>query len=272
LASRKASTHIVGDHLRVLIANEREDRIGRVQTVVEALGHQVIVTSTDVAAVAQLTSDARPDVALVGLGDDSEHALQLIEQIARMEEALEIIGRLLDGERLDHHGRFFRTKAAYLYTRGERRPPRAGGTRRRSAAPCSVPEQQHQGDADREHGRHDPERERHRRQLPAPASTPRFQYSHRCSSTPDLERRVAAPRHPQRPSAAFGSAPAAPPATRLARARRLVVRGADRLRLRRAALAQVDRERGHRADGEELRLPVLQAAIPEVRVEQVLDV
>jgi len=40
-----------------------------------------------------------------------------------MEEALEIIGRLLDGERLDHEGRFFRTKGAYLHTRGERRPP-----------------------------------------------------------------------------------------------------------------------------------------------------
>ncbi len=45
------------------------------------------------------------------------------EQVERMEEALEIIGRLLDGERLDHEGRFFRTKAAYLHTRGERRPP-----------------------------------------------------------------------------------------------------------------------------------------------------
>jgi coenzyme F420-dependent glucose-6-phosphate dehydrogenase len=45
------------------------------------------------------------------------------EQIERMEEALGIIGRLLDGERLDHDGRFFRTKAAYLHTRGERRPP-----------------------------------------------------------------------------------------------------------------------------------------------------
>src|SRR5215213_7596836 len=45
------------------------------------------------------------------------------EQIARMEEALGIIGALLDGERLDHDGRFFRTKAAYLHTRGERRPP-----------------------------------------------------------------------------------------------------------------------------------------------------
>ena len=45
------------------------------------------------------------------------------EQVGRLEEALEIIGRLFDGERLDHQGRFFRTKAAYLHTRGDRRPP-----------------------------------------------------------------------------------------------------------------------------------------------------
>jgi coenzyme F420-dependent glucose-6-phosphate dehydrogenase len=45
------------------------------------------------------------------------------EQVDRMEEALEIIDWLLDGERLDHEGRFFRTKAAYLHTRAERRPP-----------------------------------------------------------------------------------------------------------------------------------------------------
>jgi coenzyme F420-dependent glucose-6-phosphate dehydrogenase len=45
------------------------------------------------------------------------------EQVRRMDEALEIIGRLLDGQRVDHHGEFFRTKGAYLHTRGERRPP-----------------------------------------------------------------------------------------------------------------------------------------------------
>jgi coenzyme F420-dependent glucose-6-phosphate dehydrogenase len=45
------------------------------------------------------------------------------EQVDRMEEALEIIGRLFDGERLEHRGRFYRTKAAYLHTRAERRPP-----------------------------------------------------------------------------------------------------------------------------------------------------
>jgi len=45
------------------------------------------------------------------------------EQIDRMEEALGLIDRLLDGERVDHDGRFFRTNGAYLHTRGERRPP-----------------------------------------------------------------------------------------------------------------------------------------------------
>jgi len=45
------------------------------------------------------------------------------EQVRRMEEALEIIDRLLDGERLDYDGRFYRTRAAYLHTRGEERPP-----------------------------------------------------------------------------------------------------------------------------------------------------
>jgi coenzyme F420-dependent glucose-6-phosphate dehydrogenase len=45
------------------------------------------------------------------------------DQVRRMEEALEVMNRLLDGERLDHEGRFFRTKAAYLHTRGSERPP-----------------------------------------------------------------------------------------------------------------------------------------------------
>jgi len=45
------------------------------------------------------------------------------EQVRRMEEALEIIGALLAGRRLDHAGRFWRTKAAFLHTRGATRPP-----------------------------------------------------------------------------------------------------------------------------------------------------
>jgi coenzyme F420-dependent glucose-6-phosphate dehydrogenase len=45
------------------------------------------------------------------------------EQLARTEEALTIITRLLDGETVDFDGRFFKTKGAVLYARPERRPP-----------------------------------------------------------------------------------------------------------------------------------------------------
>src|SRR5919199_3150951 len=44
-------------------------------------------------------------------------------QIERMEEALELIHRLFDGERVTHEGRHWSTKGAYLHTRPERRPP-----------------------------------------------------------------------------------------------------------------------------------------------------
>ena len=45
------------------------------------------------------------------------------EQVDRLEEALGIIGRLFDGERVTHQGRHFRTDEAYLHTRPQRRPP-----------------------------------------------------------------------------------------------------------------------------------------------------
>jgi coenzyme F420-dependent glucose-6-phosphate dehydrogenase len=45
------------------------------------------------------------------------------EQLARTEEALTIVTRLLDGERVTFDGRFFRTKDAVLYSRPKRRPP-----------------------------------------------------------------------------------------------------------------------------------------------------
>jgi coenzyme F420-dependent glucose-6-phosphate dehydrogenase len=45
------------------------------------------------------------------------------EQVERMEEALELINRLFDGEKLDHDGTHFKTDGAVLHTRPERRPP-----------------------------------------------------------------------------------------------------------------------------------------------------
>jgi coenzyme F420-dependent glucose-6-phosphate dehydrogenase len=45
------------------------------------------------------------------------------EQLARMDEALEIIGRLLAGEVVDHDGEHFRTVGARLHSRPSRRVP-----------------------------------------------------------------------------------------------------------------------------------------------------
>jgi coenzyme F420-dependent glucose-6-phosphate dehydrogenase len=45
------------------------------------------------------------------------------EQLARTEEALTIIRRLLNGETVDFDGRFFKTKRAVLYSQPKRRVP-----------------------------------------------------------------------------------------------------------------------------------------------------
>ena len=59
------------EHLRVLIANERKDRLALVVPIVAALGHEVIAREIEVADVGTVTARERPDVALVGLGESS---------------------------------------------------------------------------------------------------------------------------------------------------------------------------------------------------------
>jgi response regulator NasT len=71
------------EHLRVLIANERRDRLALVAPIVAALGHEVIAREVEVNDVGAVTARERPDVALVGLGASSDHALTLIEKIVR---------------------------------------------------------------------------------------------------------------------------------------------------------------------------------------------
>jgi two-component system, response regulator / RNA-binding antiterminator len=70
-------------HLRVLIANERRDRLALVAPIVAALGHEVIAREIEVDEVGPVTARERPDVALVGLGESSQHALHLIEMIVK---------------------------------------------------------------------------------------------------------------------------------------------------------------------------------------------
>src|SRR4029077_3870542 len=70
-------------HLRVLIANEKRDRLELLARVVIGLGHDVIAREIYVKEVGALTAREQPDVAIVGLGLSSEHALELIAEIAR---------------------------------------------------------------------------------------------------------------------------------------------------------------------------------------------
>jgi AmiR/NasT family two-component response regulator len=71
------------EHLRILIANERKDRLALIAPILVALGHEVIAREIEVEDVGPITARERPDVALVGLGESSAHALGLIDKIVR---------------------------------------------------------------------------------------------------------------------------------------------------------------------------------------------
>jgi response regulator NasT len=79
--------------LRVLIANERQDRLDTATKVVEALGHIVVARELAVTDVARMTAHTKPDVALVAVGESSEHALGLISRIVQ-ESACPVIAVL----------------------------------------------------------------------------------------------------------------------------------------------------------------------------------
>src|SRR6185312_14649203 len=80
-------------HLRVLIANEKRERLELLAQVVAGLGHEVIAREIAVTDVGAVTAREHPDVALVGLGLHSDHALDLISEIVR-EAACPVIALL----------------------------------------------------------------------------------------------------------------------------------------------------------------------------------
>ena len=82
--------------LRILIANERKDRLARIAGVVTRLGHEVISRELEVSEVAAATEREHPDLAFVGLGVSGEHALDMISEIVR-EASCPVIA-LLEGD------------------------------------------------------------------------------------------------------------------------------------------------------------------------------
>jgi AmiR/NasT family two-component response regulator len=70
-------------HLRVLVANESSEHLPILTKVVAGLGHVVVAADVELEEIGEATRRERPDVALVGLGDSSEHALDAISAIVR---------------------------------------------------------------------------------------------------------------------------------------------------------------------------------------------
>jgi AmiR/NasT family two-component response regulator len=78
-------------NLRVLVANEQQARVDQMATVLRELGHEVVARVNSVRDVGDITAREHPDVALVGVGESSEHALALITQIVKEAECPVIV-------------------------------------------------------------------------------------------------------------------------------------------------------------------------------------
>ena len=90
------ATHGEVENLRVLVADEAQERLKRTAEIVLELGHVVVARETVVAQVGEATRRERPDVALVELDRSQAHALELISQI--VEEAACPVIAMIDAE------------------------------------------------------------------------------------------------------------------------------------------------------------------------------
>lgn len=79
--------------LRVLIANERPERLAVITEILTMMGHVVVAAGVDVEQIGETTRREHPDVALVALGESGEHALEMISRIVH-EAACPVIALL----------------------------------------------------------------------------------------------------------------------------------------------------------------------------------
>jgi len=68
-------------HLKVLVADERQKYLEPVSAAVRDLGHEVVAHEVTIARVAEATTEHRPDIAIVALHEDTDHALALVTEI-----------------------------------------------------------------------------------------------------------------------------------------------------------------------------------------------
>ena len=79
--------------LRILIANERPERLALLTEALAKMGHVVVAAGVEVDQIGETTRREHPDVALVALGESGDHALDMITKIVH-EAACPVIALL----------------------------------------------------------------------------------------------------------------------------------------------------------------------------------
>jgi response regulator NasT len=67
--------------LRLLVADESPETLERMERVASSLGHDVVARELAVAAVARAVREESPELAVVVLHEDAEHALDMIREL-----------------------------------------------------------------------------------------------------------------------------------------------------------------------------------------------
>jgi AmiR/NasT family two-component response regulator len=84
-------------HLRVLIADEDKDALHRLAAVLEELGHEVAPYAVSVSEAVELIATEDPDLAIVVVHQDDDHALALIGETVEYASG-PVIAQTRDGD------------------------------------------------------------------------------------------------------------------------------------------------------------------------------
>jgi AmiR/NasT family two-component response regulator len=77
----KAQDPVKPVRLRLIVADEQPDALERIASVARSLGHEVAALEVAVDAVVEAVRKEAPELAIVGLHADMDHALDLVQEI-----------------------------------------------------------------------------------------------------------------------------------------------------------------------------------------------